>query len=273
MRTLLLLLLPSLLIAQPKAQHNLIFSEIPVKWHEGLPHGNGLLGSIVWQKDGKLRLALDRSDLWDSRPMNGLDRPEFTYQWVAQQVAKKEYSLVQEYFDAPYEREAGPTKLPGGALEFDIENWKTAGPGSVQLDISTGLSTIQWIGGQRFETFIHANKEEGWFRCTGFSAPAACLKLLPPQYSSPRESKDANSVQGSDLARLGYPQSEAFMHSGIWVFHQPGWGGFSYDIAVSTRQVNDNLWEGVWSISCHFPGKRSVNRAETTVKKALRRGF
>lgn len=270
---LLLLFLPSLLSAQPGMQHNLNFSNVPAKWHEGLPMGNGLLGCLVWQKDGKLRLALDRADLWDIRPMQGLNRPEFSYDWVSAQVAKKDYGVVQEYFDAPYEREAGPTKLPGGALEFTIPDWNTAEELLVSLDIGTGLSFLQWPDGRRFETFVHAEKKEGWFRCKGFPDPASCFKLIAPQFGLNREASEANSVQGSDLARLGYPQSEPFERKGVWLFHQSGWGGFSYEIAVCIRQTKPREWEGVWSISSHFPQKMNVDRAENTVKKAIKLGF
>ena len=107
-----------------------------------------LLGCLIWQKDDKLRLSLDRADLWDLRPMKGLDRPEFSYQWVAEQVAKGNYGQVQEYFDRPYDREAGPTKLPGAALETG-----KAGSGAAELDIATGLGRIAFSDGPVVRVF------------------------------------------------------------------------------------------------------------------------
>jgi len=97
----------------PNKSHNLKFNFIPQKWDEALPIGNGTLGALVWQKDTTLRLSIDRADLWDNRPMKGLDRPEFNYKWVTAQVEKKQYDIVQKYFDDPYELEVAPTKLPG----------------------------------------------------------------------------------------------------------------------------------------------------------------
>ena len=271
--SILLLLLPIFLFAQPNKKHNLIFPEIPSKWNEALPLGNGLLGCLLWQKDGKLRLALDRADLWDLRPMKGLDRPEFSYQWVAEQVAKKEYGIVQQYFDEPYEREAGPTKIPGGALEFELGDLKTTAPDAVQLDISTGLASVQWLDGQRFETFIHAERPEGWFRCTGIPDLQKYFQLIAPSYGNPKEAAAANSVQGSDLARLGYAPTVYQSRDGVWLFRQSGWGGFQYEIALSIRQIQDGTWEGVWSISSHFPKKKKLARAESIVRKAILRGF
>jgi hypothetical protein len=250
------------LLAQPSAGHNLVFDHLPGRWDEGLPLGNGLLGSLVWEKEGRLRLALDRADLWDCRPMKGLVRPEFSYQWVAAQVAKGEYGIVQEYFDHPYDREAGPTKLPGGALEFE----NLGRPSRAELSIANGLATLQWADGQRFETFIHAQKNEGWFRATGFPDLGGLLKLLPPAYRPP-ENTD------SELARLGYPQSEVLRRGNVLLFHQSGWGGFSYEVAVAFKKTRTGAWEGVWSVSSHFPQKIWVERAEKTVRRALARGF
>ena len=267
-----LLLFPSLLVAQPNALHNFIFTTLPTRWDEALPLGNGLLGCLIWQKNGHLRLALDRADLWDERPMAGLDRPEFAYDWVAGQVAKGDYAIVQDYFDAPYEREASPTKLPGGAIEFEIPSIES-GFKYAKLDISTGLAQLEWADGKRFETFVHAGKKEGWFRCKGFPDLKEILKLLPPQYGLLPEKGDANSVEGSDLARLGYPQSVVLERDGVWLFQQSGSKGFSYEIALAVRQTQTGDWEGVWSISSHFATKKTVERAEQTVKRSIKRGF
>jgi alpha-L-fucosidase 2 len=266
------LLSPHLLKAQPKAGHNLLFTEMPQHWDEGLPLGNGLLGCLVWQKDGRLRLALDRADLWDERPMEGLDRPEFSYKWVESKVVRREYSIVQDYFDAPYEREPGPTKLPGGAIEFDIPLIESKFT-NARLDIATGLAVLEWADGKRFETFVHAGKREGWFRCKGFPDLKEALKLLTPKYGLLPGKEVANSVEGSDLARLGYPPCEVLKRGDTWLFHQSGWKGFSYEIAVAVRKTKNGDWEGVWSISSHFTQSIQVERAETTVKKAIQRGF
>ena len=86
-------------------KHNLRFDSIPTRWDEAFPMGNGMIGELVWAKNGKLRFSLDRADLWDSRPMSGLHRKEFSYKRVQDQVAKKDYKPVQDYFDRPYDNE------------------------------------------------------------------------------------------------------------------------------------------------------------------------
>ena len=55
--------------AQPAGMHNLKFDSLATRWDEAMPLGNGWLGTLIWKKDNKLRLSLDRIDLWDDRPM------------------------------------------------------------------------------------------------------------------------------------------------------------------------------------------------------------
>jgi hypothetical protein len=58
-------------------EHDLHFDSLAKSWDEAIPLGNGMLGALIWEKDHKLRMSLDRADLWDMRPMNGLHRKEF----------------------------------------------------------------------------------------------------------------------------------------------------------------------------------------------------
>jgi hypothetical protein len=59
------------------------------------------------------------------------------------------------------------------------------------------------------------------------------------------------------------------------VYHQPCWGGFSYEVALGVKKTADGALEGVWSISSHFPQKPEPEkvRAMYIVKKALKRSF
>ena len=279
MKKLALLLLSLAFACSPGKAQTLTFDSLPTRWDEALPIGNGLLGGLVWQKDGKLRLSLDRADLWDTRPMPNMDDSTLTYQWVAEQVRRGEYGIVQEKLDRPYEREPGPSKLPGAALEFDISQ---LGPvGKADLDITTGLVSITWQNGAMFQTFIHAQRREGWFRWqavdgrrwTAGNFPVA--KLIPPKYDGD-PSAPAGSVAGDDLARLGYRQAEvqATHRSSLIThrYHQPCWGGFSYEVAVAER-ISAKTAFGTWSVSSHFPEKIWAARAEKTVRKSARRGF
>ena len=48
-------------------------------------------------KDDKLRLSLDRADLWDER--KALDISKFNFKWVEEQVLKNDYDTVHKLGD------------------------------------------------------------------------------------------------------------------------------------------------------------------------------
>jgi len=249
--------------AQPNEAHNLYFDQIPSKWDEGLPMGNGLLGTLIWEKDKNLRFALDRVDLWDERPMVGIDRPEFTYDWIYQQVLKNEYKIVQDYFDAPYDREPAPTKIPGAAIEFKID--QKALKSIVQINSAT--AEIIYSGGTRVQSFVHASLPIGWFKIINGSK-ALIPSLSTPEYTSGKVEENPNSLIGDNLIRLGYKQGTLEKKDNSIFYQQPGWGNFSYDVYVKWQWEGDTLI-GAWSIST----SKSKESAKTNVDLAFERGF
>jgi len=73
--------------------HDLIFSSIAHKWDEAVPLGNGFLGELVYEKQGNLRFSIDRSDLWDLRPMENIGCREWKYKWVYEKWMQDECSF------------------------------------------------------------------------------------------------------------------------------------------------------------------------------------
>jgi hypothetical protein len=255
--------------AGQSSQHDLQFNQLATHWDEAIPLGNGLLGALVWQKEDHLRISLDRADLWDMRPMKGLHRKEFNYQWVIDQVHKKDYKPVQQYLDAPYDHEAAPSKIPGGALEFDTRNWGAVK--SVHLTLSNALCEVTWAGGTRMKTFVDAVKPLGWFRFENVSADFV-PQLLAPQYQGAVKNA-GDPVGGDDLSRLGYKQGSIRKTGNSITYQQEGWGGFTYEINVRWRKINATTIEGVWSISSQYPGKPVNELAAKVTAKAATNDF
>lgn len=225
--------------------HNLVFPALAKTWDEGIPLGNGMLGQLVWQKEDKLRFSLDRADLWDLRPMQNIDRSEFSFSWVQQQVKNNNYKVVQELFDAPYDQVPAPSKIPGAALEFNISALGEVN--RVELELSDALFTVTWKNGAKLQTFVHAGQQAGWFKFegvpNGFSPD-----LVVPQYKKAGTSSAENSVVGQDLQRLGYEQGQVKKESNKLTYRQKGWGGFEYEVAVCWQQSGKSV-TGVWTIS------------------------
>jgi alpha-L-fucosidase 2 len=237
--------------AQPEEKHNLHFEKLAKAWDEALPLGNGTIGALIWEREGKLRLSLDRADIWDMRPMAGLHRAEFSYKWVQDQVRKKDYKPVQQYFDAPYDREPAPSKIPAGALEFTLPAGLEVKSAEVQL--ASASAVVEWSNGMVLKTFVHATKPAGWFRFEHVSADLVPELVAPGYTGTVREGGEVNSLVGDDLVRLGYKQGATTRAANGITYRQEGWGGFSYEVAVRWKPLRNGVIEGVWSVSSHYP--------------------
>ena len=253
----------------PPAEVNLNFTELSKTWDEGIPLGNGMLGALIWEKEGKLRFSLDRADLWDLRPMENLDKPEWQFSWVKQQWEKNTYEKVQQMFDAPYDRNPAPSKIPGAALEFNISKFGKVK--SFILDISTATCRIEWESGVAMEAFVNAEKTTGWFRFTGLDS-YLIFDLLPPSYSKPADSTSVDSHSGQDLYLLGYEPGESMAEQNHVMYQQKGWGAFSYQVSLRFSEKKGTT-EGCWSISSDYPNsEKQVPAAEQTAS-AMAAGY
>ena len=260
--------LQCIVLAQP-TQHDLHFSSLAKQWDEAIPLGNGMLGALIWQKEDHLRFSLDRADLWDMRPMKDLHRKEFSYEWVTEQVRKNEYAIVQKYFDEPYDNEPGPSKIPGGALEFDTKNWGNVQ--SVHLFLQNSVCEVKWTNGIELKTFVHATKPIGWFRFENIGADFT-PQLIAPKYQG-EVKVSGDPVGGDDLSRLGYKQGNILQQGNSITYQQEGWGGFTYEINVRWKKINTTTLEGVWSISSRYPQKKISENASVTTQNALKHNF
>lgn len=253
----------------PSSVFNLKFTGLAKSWDEAIPLGNGILGALIWGKDNKLRFSLDRADLWDLRPVGNLENPEWKYSWVKEQWEKDNYVKVQEMFDAPYDQNPAPSKIPGGALEFDISSLGEVE--SVELNIKNALCEIKWKNGVTLQSFINAESPVGWFRFKGLKT-GLIPDFIAPAYTLEGESEADNSHSGQDLRRLGYPKGEVNKTNNSITYNQQGWGGFKYQINVRWKEQK-NVVEGCWSINSEFPGWEKQTKAEDQTTSAMKDGY
>ena len=255
-------------VSPGKSPYDLHFDQLPTVWDEGIPLGNGMVGALIWEKEGKLRLSLDRADLWDLRPMENLKTPEWKYSWVYEQWKKNDYGRVQEKFDAPYDRSPAPSKIPAAGLEFDISSLGDIA--SVRLHLKEAICEVRWKNGTKLLAFVHATEPVGWYRFEGLENPLP-YELIPPAYNLKGQSEAENPVTGQDLRRLGYPEGSVVKGPGSITYDQEGWGGFRYQVNVTDN--NSDAMEGCWSISSEFPGWEKKSSAKEVVGNTLRTGI
>lgn len=246
-------------------KYDLQFDRLATVWDEAVPLGNATVGSLVWQKGNALRMSIDRTDLWDLRPTRELEGEKFSFRWLYGQVQQKDYGPVQRQFDYPYDAYPGPSKIPGAGLEFPLDSTDTVS--QVHLYRQQALCEVVWSSGKRMACFVHAEKPLGWFVFEGVDKDFL-PSLVPPVYSGKVENK-ANDHSGQGLWKLGYEQGTVErVGDDKLVYHQPGWNGFSYTVALKWKREGKRL-TGVWSVTSSLVD----DRASDWVDKAMEEGI
>ncbi len=246
----------------PSEENNLIFTELATVWDEAIPLGNGMMGSLVWAKEGRLRFSLDRADLWDLRPVPQLQMEEFNFDWVYKKWEEDKYGEVQALFDTgAYSNSIAPSKIPGAALEFEFEGMESVE--SAELNLGDATCIVKWTNGTTLETFIEADNSIGWFRFSSYPDDIK-ISLIPPVYEKEDSKENVSEVTGQELVRLGYTQGSVLAGENGLSYHQDGWNDFYYDVEVKWETKGTSL-TGLWSMSTSL----SENKGLPTAKEVL----
>lgn len=244
---------------------DLKFDGLATTWDEGMPMGNATVGALVWQRDSALRLSLDRTDLWDLRPMDSISGPNNRFAWVCEQVKKGEYLPVQKKYDWPYEQQPAPSKIPGAALEFSLE--QLGAPSAVHLYLNNALCEVTWTGGTSLKTFVHATEPVGWFVFENLQEDIT-PNVIAPTYNNPNHIPVTSSEAGPDLGRLGYKQGDINKEDNTITYHQEGWNGFSYDVVVRWERKGSTL-TGVWSLTTSLSDEQAGKEAADAIERSM----
>lgn len=257
-------------LATTPSPNDLVFTELAKSWDEGIPLGNATVGALIWQKDSALRISLDRIDLWDLRPTENIWGENFSFKWVEEQAKNGDYSVVQQQFDIPYDRDPAPSKIPGAGMEFDLSG---LGPvDTVRLFLNNALSEITWKNGASLKTFVHATKPVGFFVAKGMGE-SFLPKLVPPIYEDQNEKAGVSDpVTGQSLLRLEYKQGPVTQEGNKIVYLQQGWGDFSYEVAIQYERKGELLL-GVWSITSSMVTEKASELVDLYLQEGVEQNY
>lgn len=226
----------------PKEYCNLNFSKKITRWDEAIPLGNGETGCLIWGDSNAFRFSLDRCDIWDKVPYEGVLADNFTFETLVKLAKEGDTEEIRRIFDAPYNH-ATPTKLPAGKIIFDFG--KSDKIHSL-LDLSTAEATISIIGDKQItvKSYLHASKKVGVIKIN-LPLSAFSFKLQNPEFSIKKENEITenaivNSVQTGDMKQLFYPAPEIFGGETEKWFTQQISKDFSYGVFIAASEKNGN---------------------------------
>lgn len=251
------------------SESDLVFTGLARSWDEAMPLGNATVGALVWQRDSTLRLSLDRTDLWDLRPVDSLSGDNFRFSWVKEHIRQKNYLPVQKKLDWPYDMNPAPSKIPGAAIEFPLEQIGT--PTQVRLYLNNALCEADWADGTQMQTFVHATEPIGWFVFRNLKPPIE-PSIITPVYNKTKPDGSLDPVSGQDLHRLGYQQGKVVREGNQITYHQKGYGDFSYDVTVCWKQEGETLY-GTWSVTSSLSGEQASEKAEAALQRGLKHDY
>jgi len=252
----------------PRPEHGLHYTEPATVWDEAMPLGNGLLGALVWGDGQPLRISLDRTDLWDLRPVPEFFTEEYSYETMRQWVKAGRIKDLHRLYEDPYGH-AGPTKIPAGRIELTFPESETFQNAS--LDLAKAVTEVNMAGGRTAEVFVHATEPVGMIRITE-GAPSR-VELLPPPFSGEiTEEAGSGKISAGDLATLRYDAPQVHEGDGWTSYTQKGWGGFRFAVVLMWR-TDAADWTAVWSIATSEKSTDPLAKAKQECEKALRQGF
>ncbi len=254
--------------AHPEAEHNLSYQSPATTWDEAMPLGNGLLGALVWGDGNPLRISLDRTDLWDLRPVPEFHTEDYSYAKMRQWVAEGRIDDLHRLYDDPYGH-AGPTKIPAGRIELSLG--ADAQFHNAVLDLARAVTVVRFADDQQAEVFVHATKPFGMIRMA--SAPPDGVALLAPPFAEEvTEEAGAGKISAGDLATLRYDAPERHQGDGWTGYAQEGWGGFRFAVVLQWQR-SDAGWVAAWSVASSNESPEPLAQARETCRRALSRGF
>lgn len=249
----------------PDKSHNLSFEKLPQRWDEAIPLGNGITGALLWQKDGKLRLGLDRTDLWDLRPVPQFESPDYSFRFLCEQVLKKKsMEPVYRIIDERTAKDAAPTKIPAGAIEFDVA--KLGVVRNATLDLRTATASVVWKNGVTATFFVSANEKGGRF-CFENLPESLKPDLLAPLYEAQNSNKDSQPGM-HQLSVLHYHTGKITrVEPGYIVYRQQAWGDVSYEIALKWKMTDKKTLTGEYCIISKGTAYSEPETAMESMKK------
>ncbi len=253
------------------SHHDLILHEPVARWDEAIPLGNGMMGILLWGDGQPLKLSLDRADLWDARPVEEWNSPDYNYRTMRQWVKEGRIKDLHRLYEDPYSHNPGPTKIPAGRIQIKFPN--TPRVRSSRLSLEKAMGAVNFDNGTTIEVFQHAQKPVGFLKIDHM-VEKPNIELIAPAFGGDNKiEEDFHALDAGDLARLQYPAPRQSHTESSHSFEQEGWDGFRFAITMVWQEAADSSLECAWSISTTNETDDPLALSKKRAQEALNIGF
>lgn len=183
-------------------RHDMIFEKPAAQWDQGVPMGNGLLGTMVWGGgDRPIKISLDRADIWELRNITPDYDGEFNWKtftgYLKNQDKDKLNTFLLQDRNKPH-----PTRFPVGRLEFTTKG-KVVNH-TMRFHLSDAVTT------GRTETELGAVKWKTWVSVTNqvvvmetWSEGGESFTMRPKFISRPGDYTDEDTTESTRWEAYG----------------------------------------------------------------------
>ncbi|MBP7429779.1 MAG: glycoside hydrolase N-terminal domain-containing protein [Candidatus Hydrogenedentes bacterium] len=249
----------------PYPEHGLAFDTPAMTWDEALPLGNGIMGALVWGDGAPLNISLDRTDLWDLRPVPEFQSEDYSYAVMREWEKAGRYEDLANIYEKPYHRPA-PTKIPAGRLTLSLGEGATFN--NTSLDLATATGSTAFADGTVVEAWVHADKPLGVLEIASESLITPVLNA--PAFGGKEDTETEVGIVAGELAQLGYDPPRQTSGDQFTAYEQEGWGGFRFAVYVGWRRDDaSGKTTAIWSVASSFEGAEPMALAKARVEAAL----
>lgn len=219
--------------------YDICYNRAIEKWDEALPLGCGKQGCLIYGTD-KLRLALDRIDLWDERPNPTISEEGFNFPNLVRLVKsgkEEDWREFKRLFNAIFSATPYPTKITAGRIELDFNGIPEDTVSKVSL--AKAIAEVKVGKKARVEAFMSAARFVGVARVYGDFT----LDLHIPDYiSGDDKGACANNSGIGDKntdSCLRYPRATVERSGRFTFYRQSTYTEFTYGIVVLRKDCQD----------------------------------
>lgn len=233
-------------------------------WDEGLPLGNGKIGSLVYGSN-PLKITVDRTDLWDLRPNEVTLEKGFNFKnlvKLSMSGKDEDWKERERLFEDVFMGKPYPSKITAGHIELCFD--EDAKNIYYTLDINNPIVKIYADNRYIAEVFVFDEPNAGVIKLH----EKAEINLHVPAYLSGKPEGGSGIGDNAGKMSLGYPEARFFENDGFKWYEQNTRTDYSFGIV--TYKTGDEIY---YTLVTTDDDKNYINCAKNLLLKASEKGY